>query len=664
MKKKNTTKRRATSTNRCRRNERGAALIMMLLISMLLLAAGGALIMTTALSTTTVYESTPEMQAYYAAESGLEDVLTVLRGHVAPQSAGVAAPAAPSTASSVVASVTSFASSAYSAFMPTAHAAAPTGGGTTTGDIPESKKINLRRAVDHAYADHPNDPENAPDLRLSRWLNYNYTPPNGNYADRVTLNDNYTPLTGSAYRIALSDPDNSTSVGFTTTGIFKTGGGPGATVSANGQSITFNNILGAAVGTATIAYVPRASSAAVNSYPSTATNLGSFNISTTGIGATIPPGVTFQLNINQNAPWQASVPVTAALSGLINPIALLNSLQVGFQKDTLSVDGTTIKITNLVGKILSLLTPPAGGSVPVQATVTAPEPKRVLVRSTGIGPRGAQKILEMLITRANLDFEAPATLTLRGASDCSSGMTFSTGSSNAKEYTGKDLNGVDLQRPAFAVTACDYDDAVNGTTKGGTVKGPPQIGILDNGSAAGSMTTAPVETPGFLSTPDRARQYLNELEATARSQGRYFQPDSGSSMTVNSGTLDNPVFTFVDGDCELAGGAGLLVVTGNVNMSGNTSFDGIVLVLGGGSVNRNGGGNGDINGSMVVASFARTWPAAEDDPAIPNNVEYPFLAPAFNTNGGGASTMQYSSTAVARALSMISGPRVSGIAEL
>lgn len=659
---KNTTKRRANSKTSRRRDERGAALIMMLLISMLLLAAGGALLMTTALSTTTVYESTPEMQAYYAAETGLEDVLAVLRGNMPPQSAGVVAPAASSSGSSVLASVSNFASSAYSAFMPTA-SAAPTSGGTTTGTIPDSQKISLRRAVDHAFSDDPDDPVSAPDLRLSRWLDYDYTPPNGGYPDRVTLNDNYSPITGTAYRVVLSDPDNSTSVGFTTTGLFKSDT-PRATVSGSGQSVTIRNILGAGIGTATITYVPRTTTVATQSYPQSATNLGSFSISSTGLGTDIPAGVSLRLNINQNAPWQGSVPLAATLSGAINPIALLNTLKVGFLKDTLSLDGTVIKLTNVLNKVLDLLVPPAtGGSVPIQATIIAPEPKRVLVRSTGIGPRGANKILEMLVTRANLAFEAPATLTLRGASDCS-GMTFATGSSNAKEYTGKDLNNLDPQRPAFAVSACDYDDAVSGTSKGGTVKGPPQIGILDNGTATGSMTTAPVEMPEFLQTPEKARQYLRELEATARSQSRYFNPDDGASVNVNSGTLDNPVFTFVDGDCQLDGGAGLLVVTGNVNMSGNTSFDGVVLVLGEGSVNRNGGGNGDINGSMVIASFDRTWAAADDDPTIDNNVEYPFLAPAFNTNGGGASTMQYSSTAVARALAVLGGPRVAGIAEL
>lgn len=641
---KKTMKRSAIEKDR-RQNERGAALIMMMLIAMLLLAAGGALIMSTALSTSSVYEATPEAQAYYAAEAGLEDVLTVLRGNIAPLDAA-AAPAAP--VSSVVASVSAFASAAYSAFMPTASAAA--------GDIPDAQKINLRRAVDHAYADDPDDPQAAPDLRLSRWLNYNYTPPGGAYADRVTLGDNYSPLTGSAYRVELSDPDNSTSVGFTTSGLFKSPPGA-AVVSGNGQSITFNNALGAGVGTATITYVPRTTAAAANSYPSTNTNLGSFNISSTGIGATIPPGITFRLNVNQTAPWEASAPFTATLSGLVNPVSLLNTLQVGFQKDSLRVDGTTIRITNLVGKLLSLLVPPAGGSVPIQASVIAPEPKRVIVQSTGLGPKGAQKRLEMLLTRANLDFESPATLTVRGATDCSA-PGFSAGSSNAKEYMGEDLNGNDPPRPAFAVTACDYDNVVAGTSKPGTVSGPPQIGILGEGTASGSMSSGPVEMPGFLETADKARQYLNELEATARSQGRYFSPATGTSMTVNAGTAANPVLTFVDGDCELTGGAGMLIVTGNLNMSGNPSFDGVILVLGEGSVNRNGGGNGNINGSMVVSKFARTWPASE------NNIEHPFLAPSFNTNGGGNSTMQYSSTAVSRALNMLGGPRVTGVAEL
>src|SRR5207253_7521218 len=110
-----------------------------------------------------------------------------------------------------------------------------------------------------------------------------------------------------------------------------------------------------------------------------------------------------------------------------------------------------------------------------------------------------------------------------------------------------------------------------------------------------------------------------------------------------------PILTFVDGDCTLDGGAGLLVVTGNLEMNGNPNFTGLILVLGNGSVNRDGGGQGTIYGAMAVASFPRTGNGG-------------FTSATFLTNGGGTSTMQYDSAAVRQALNA-SGPRVQGVHE-
>ena len=70
--------------NSRRAGERGAALITMLLVSVLLLGAGGALIMTTMMSANNSIGSTPEMQAYYVAESGMQSALNVLRGNAKP----------------------------------------------------------------------------------------------------------------------------------------------------------------------------------------------------------------------------------------------------------------------------------------------------------------------------------------------------------------------------------------------------------------------------------------------------------------------------------------------------------------------------------------------------------------------------------------------------
>ena len=82
-------------------------------------------------------------------------------------------------------------------------------------------------------------------------------------------------------------------------------------------------------------------------------------------------------------------------------------------------------------------------------------------------------------------------------------------------------------------------------------------------------------------------------------------------------------------------------------MRGNTNFKGVILVLGGGTVVRNGGGNGEILGGLTIAKFNRTSGG--------------FLAPSFHTNGGGTSNIQYDSTALGKSLA--SAMNVSGVLE-
>ena len=98
--------------------------------------------------------------------------------------------------------------------------------------------------------------------------------------------------------------------------------------------------------------------------------------------------------------------------------------------------------------------------------------------------------------------------------------------------------------------------------------------------------------------------------------------------------------TFVNGDCNLDGGAGLLLVTGKLTMNGNPNFDGIILVLGDGNVDRDGSGNGNMLGTIYVARFARSWPSSE------NGTPHPFLAPIFTTNGAGTMELRYDSPRV------------------
>jgi hypothetical protein len=72
---------------------------------------------------------------------------------------------------------------------------------------------------------------------------------------------------------------------------------------------------------------------------------------------------------------------------------------------------------------------------------------------------------------------------------------------------------------------------------------------------AGTFGTSSL--PSWLQTANGARSFVREQKANAISQGRYF-----SSFDGNAGSASSPAFTFVDGDCNLDGGAGLLIVTG------------------------------------------------------------------------------------------------------
>jgi hypothetical protein len=430
-----------TNTKHLRKspNERGAALITTLLLSTLLLAAGGTLVVSTSLSATTAIDSTAEMQAYAAAEAGLEASLDVFRGNVTPDSSL---------------------------------------SGTKMSFINARAKSNKTSDTSSSY-------------RFSGWLQYSST-----YPDRVPITANYAPQNGFAYQIDISDPDGHA--------------------------------------------------------------------------------------INQ-------------------------------------------------------------------------APKKLIVTSTGLGPKGAKKILEMVVRPGSFEFEAPATITVRGADD-GSGMSFGLGNSSRKIYSGVDASST-ATLPAFAVTNRDTSAAAS-SLAGGVTAASPGLGVLpidtslNPGAApANAPPSTPVnpappnvaKVPAFLQSADTARAFLNQLQATAVAQGRYFTSWNGAS-----GTTAAPAFTFVDGNATLLGGAGLLVVTGNLLLHENYGFNGLILVLGNGSVSRQGGGPSNFYGALVVARFARTWPASE------NSLAHPFLAPTYSTQAdqGNDVRMQYDSAAVASALEL------------
>lgn len=567
-------------TSRRRSNEKGekgAALVTMLLVTVLMLGAGGALIMTTAMSSTTAIGSTAEMQAYYVAESGMQSALNVLRGNTKPL-------------------------------------------------VTATDRISFRTAV---IPNISNGPDNTGSLRLAGWLPYN---------DRLDPNSLVPITVGSVtggYRVSVENLDpESHIVEFQTSGVIEGSG------SATPYSRTFN-IGGREV---TIRYTALTATTLTpdpNAFPLTLdSTLGSFVIErplySTQDDVAIPK-TDFELTITQTRPWAATTTIEGSFEGEVDVVG--TTLQVTFDKASVKADGTTYAL-NLGGTVLDLAYPSSPATTAIPARITSPDPKRLLLKSYGFGPQGAEKRLELMINREYLEFESPAGVMLRGADDCSP-LNLDTGSSGAKRYSGADYSGVDPQRPTFAVSPCDEAEAESGIKKPDTVA-DPEIGFLTDGAE----NSDEVEQPSFLDNTTKARAYLNALQSKAQTMGRYFKPESGSEMTI-ADSLNNPQFTFVDGNATLRSGSGFLVVTGKLTMRGNTNFNGVILVLGQGELERNGGGNGDILGGITIAKFDRT--------------SGNFLAPTFHTNGGGNSNVQYDSASVRNALG--TATNVSGIRE-
>lgn len=90
-------------------------------------------------------------------------------------------------------------------------------------------------------------------------------------------------------------------------------------------------------------------------------------------------------------------------------------------------------------------------------------------------------------------------------------------------------------------------------------------------------------------------------------------------------------------------GAGILVVTGTLTCSNNSTFDGVILVVGQGNFQINGGGNGSFNGEFYVAQTRD----------VNGNLLDALGTPTFNVSGGGANSMTYNSSFVNQMEKMI-----------
>jgi Tfp pilus assembly protein PilX len=588
-----------TGAPRARDAERGAALITVVLMSMMLLTAGLGLIAVTSNSASLAADATSEAQAYYAAEAGAQAVLGALRGNDAPS---------------------------------------PLFNGTPSND---ANKMTFRKAITLAQSNSTTDTYSK--ARLSRWLGYTGTAYDGTSV--VPINANYAAGSGMAYSVEeVKDPDNSDIVIFSTSGKFDNNTPTKDYTCASGCATVSPTPV-----KLTITYAPRGSTS-VFTTTSGATNLGSFTLSANNNG-TFTVNDTLTLTLTQTKPWAATKAIRCTITGTITKSAggwSGSGLTISLPTLTHSLDAV-IYTLNYAGAPNATVT--NGTPFTVSATVTPPDPQRLRVRIKGYGPRNAVKMIQMLIGMASLDYNAASTIALRSADDGST-MTGNIGSSAVYNYNGNDnANGASL--PAFTVTGAQDAAFINTALAAGSqVQGYPVAAKQIPVSSLDKFLQTTEGYDGARATLDRMRQAAKSLKTpgctgAATSCDRYFA--SGETPSNIGLNMTNGLMTFVDGDYTLppAGGAGLLVVTGTLTMNGNSDYKGLILVLGGGTVSRQGGG-GDLSlCAMAVAKFGSS----------PG-----FLAPSFTVSGGGSSTIRYDSDWVRKALKSM-GPGVLGVSE-
>lgn len=617
-----------------RKNEEGAALVMALIFSFLLFALSTALILATSVNAWNFTDATAEQQAYNAAENGIQSVVDVMRYKCTTAISG------PSHNGCRI--------RPYPLYVNTS-------GGVQIYEDHKLNKVSFARAV--ALSTSNGSTDASPNSRLSRVLTYSGTGANS------LIDVNTAPLNRSAFNLSVSDPDNTGSViSYVTQGNFFDHD------LGNSTQVTF----GSGANMTRISYAPTLkANLSVPAGTLKPTDFGTFTVTTgsTG-GAAVTRLIRFEITVYMSVPF----PATRVIRGYIEPESTSPYIPyIIFDSQTYDLRGSDITLdfnsaltgytpwanaaalpdpanpdsNNLIGYKARLSGSSAGFANVMQGTISPPEPARIRVVSTGYGPRGSTKTLEAIILNNYFNgLGAPATLTMVGPPSASNGsFTFDPGNSATMLYSGVDQasGSSDIIPPIGTTNPPDCSvDPCEDTNLDTVIDG---FGNKIDKTVVGTPANVANETPPWLTNPTALdatvktlyNTALNSYDAT-NSTGRVFvntDPTSWGDNATGTG------ITFCDGDCTLGpiAGGGILIVTGQLELKGNFNWHGLIIVTGSAGVLRDGGGQGTIQGNIVVAPYLQSAIAGNTDPASGAG----FLAPQWHTNGGGNSNIVYNS---------------------
>jgi hypothetical protein len=176
------------------------------------------------------------------------------------------------------------------------------------------------------------------------------------------------------------------------------------------------------------------------------------------------------------------------------------------------------------------------------------------------------------------------------------------------------------------------------------VSGTQETGTGCSLSSGGEACVGNASLPDSAATPSQLNATLQQIEQNANvclgcsGVGTFTYSNIVSALGGSwTSASTNPQVVYVNGNLDISGsaGSGILVVTGDLTYDGNSSWNGLVLVVGqGATIYKNDGpGTGQFNGAMLVAT-------TEDDEGNPL---VNFGTADFNINGGGGGGIYYNS---------------------
>jgi hypothetical protein len=440
----------------------------------------------------------------------------------------------------------------------------------------------------------------------------------------------FKPGTGAVVSVSIQDPGTGyTSAPLTNPVTFPSGPGcPGLTVTANmgylvqsvnvtsgGSSYTSAPTVSLANGAGTAA-TPASATAMLGAPPANAGQVTAINIVTGGSGYTTPPIVSFT-----GGGGSLAAGTTTLGTALVLSCCTLTNAGKGYKDDPL----VTIAAPTL----------PGGIQATAKATIgRGPNYGKIYaITSLSVTRTGARTMMQMEATTPVTGWASIGALTLDGPVDPSA-LHFP--SSMPFGIHGADANSCgetpEPDHPAIA----GYDDLNASPTDLTSVQAiSDALPRPDHYTGAGGSPSVVNVFGGLgetLGTPTGLLGYIQQIQSQATSTYTNDPPVN----SLNLGSAANPVVDYVSGDLTVNGnhdGYGLLVVTGTLHFGGNFNWHGTVLVVGDGQVEFNGGGNGQIIGTMLAAKI---WDNHTDMNLLQSNG-----TPTFTWTGGGGNGVVY-----------------------